>query len=365
MRFNFDSLVPSKNDTSLSIEDAIAAECMMVRTIDEAEDAIRQAEEIVDAIQHLAAIQDVIERYGYTPSVESLYGQTLASYGIEVTARDIGGVIKKGISKFIELLQVIVTKVLDYAEKFIRRSQRAYTKQLAAFRDKIPAMQNEMFQSSSANRFVIFCKAIQGHFGITWDQVKDPQPQPGQIQNIRESYLYNFNRQVDKLQVPRVSTDELTVDEDYKCKLMDEKHKHEHKSKSLGDLGFKEFQSFANVDTEFKSTFQQGNTILNSLKSVDRATKNLVRGLQNNRFRSSAGPTIESQGIFVYTRIILNDIRFLQTVEQRYRRLVMECYNRAKKYAVDTTPARNQSKAPNDSTTDKQQDQNDQQEPQK
>ena len=50
MRFNFDSLVPSKNDTSLSIEDAIAAECMMVRTIDEAEDAIRQAEEIVGAI---------------------------------------------------------------------------------------------------------------------------------------------------------------------------------------------------------------------------------------------------------------------------------------------------------------------------
>lgn len=44
MRFGFENLVPSKNDHLFSIEDAIAAECMLVSTIDEAEDAIRTAE---------------------------------------------------------------------------------------------------------------------------------------------------------------------------------------------------------------------------------------------------------------------------------------------------------------------------------
>lgn len=64
MRFGFENLVPSKNDHLFSIEDAIAAECMLVSTIDEAEDAIQTAEEILHSIEHLTMIDTVIQKYG-------------------------------------------------------------------------------------------------------------------------------------------------------------------------------------------------------------------------------------------------------------------------------------------------------------
>ena len=81
---------------------------------------------------------------------------------------------------------------------------------------------------------------------------------------------------------------------------------------------------------------QEGNSVLTNLKTVSKETRKLVSGITNNRFRNDAGPTVESQAVFVYTRIIFNDIKYLRSVEQRFRRLVTEIAKKAQGYSVAT-----------------------------
>lgn len=321
MRLGFENLVPSKNDTLFSIEDAISAECMMVRTIDEAEDAIQTAEEIYLAIEHLSMINDVIEVHGCTESLKELYGSTLAQYGIEVTARDIGGVVKKGISAFIHMLQTIVSKVLGFAETFFSRSQRSYTKQLAQIKDKIESMQKEKFHSSSAPRFIKTCDLVSKHFQVKWEDVKTPALPTAPIDRLRATYLQRFNNKVG---------DGVKVGPDYKTPYDDR----ERGNQPLSTLGFTDYQKFVDVDSKIKACIQEGNSVLSSLKAADKDTRRLVSGLTNNRFRNDAGPTVESQAVFVYTRIIFNDIKYVRSVEQRFRRLVTEIAKRSQGYSV-------------------------------
>lgn len=324
MRFGFENLVPSKNDHLFSIEDAIAAECMVVSTMDEAEDAIRTAEEISYSIEHLSMIDVVIQKYGYTPAMESLYGETLAQYGIEVTAREIGGVVKKGIVAFIHALQTIVSKVLDFADAFFSRSQRSYRKQLALIKDKVESMQNEKFTSPSVDSFMSTCESVSAHFQVKYEDVKDPQLPTAQIDRLRATYLQRFNL--------RIGGNGVKVDNDYKTPYKVK----ELKNKPLSTIGFKTHQTFVDVDSRIQSCIREGKNVLASLKTVDKDTRRLVSGLTNNRFRNDAGPTVESQAVFVYTRIIFNDIKYLRSVEQRFRRLVTEIAKRAKGYAVST-----------------------------
>lgn len=324
MRFGFENLVPSKNDHLFSIEDAIAAECMIVSTIDEAEDAIRTAEEILHSIEHLTMIDTVIQKYGYTRSVESLYGNTLAQYGIEVTAREIGGVVKKGIVAFIHALQTIVFKVLDFAEAFFSRSQRSYTKQLTFIKDKVESMQNEKFHSTSASRFIKTCEIVQKHFQVKYVDVVNPSLPTAPIDNLRATFLQRFNS--------KVPAGGLKVGPNYQTPYEDR----QRKMSSLQTLGFTSYDRFVEVDSKIKACMQEGNSVLTNLKTVSKEIRKLVSSLTSNRFRNDAGPTVESQAVFVYTRIIFNDIKYLKSVEQRFRRLVTEIAKRAKGYAVST-----------------------------
>lgn len=333
MRFGFENLVPSKNDHLFSIEDAIAAECMIVSTIDEAEDAIRTAEEILHSIEHLTMLDTVIQKYGYTRSVESLYGNTLAQYGIEVTAREIGGVVKKGITAFIHALQMIVSKVLDFAEAFFSRSQRSYTKQLAFIKDKVESMQNEKFHSTSASRFIKTCEIVQKHFEVTYDDVVKPSLSTAPIDSLRATYLQRFNS--------KVPAGGMKVGPNYQTPYEDR----QRKMSSLQTLGFTSYDRFVEVDSKIKSCMQTGNSVLTNLKTVSKETRKLVSGLTNNRFRNDAGPTVESQAVFVYTRIIFNDIKYLKSVEQRFRRLVTEIAKKAQGYSVATQEEQPQQEA--------------------
>lgn len=325
MRFGFENLVPSKNDHLFSIEDAIAAECMIVSTIDEAEDAIRTAEEILHSIEHLTMLDTVLQKYGYTRSMESLYGNTLSQYGIEVTAHEIGGVVKKGIMAFIHALQTIVSKVLDFAEAFFSRSQRSYTKQLTFIKDKIEAMQNEQFHSSSASRFITTCEIVQKHFQVKYNDIVNPELPTAPIDRLRATYLQRFNQ--------KVPTGGLKVGPDYRTPYEDR----QRKMSSLQTLGFTSYNRFVEVDSKIKACMQEGNGVLNNLKTVSKEIKKLVSGITNNRFHNDAGPTVESQAVFVYTRIIFNDIKYLKSVEQRFRRLVTEIAKKAQGYSVSTS----------------------------
>lgn len=339
MRFGFENLVPSKNDSLFSIEDAIAAEYLVINTMDEAEDAIRTAEEILHAVEHLVVVDTVIQKYGYTSSVESLYGTTLAQYGIEVTAREIGGVVKKGISVFIHTLQTIVSKVLDFVEAFFSRSQRSYTKQLAFIKDKVESMQNEKFTSASAERFITTCDTVAEHFKVTWDSVKNPPLPTAPIDRLRATYLQRFNS--------HISGNGVKVGPDYKT-LYDDR---ERKNKPLGMLKFTNYQVFVDVDSKIKACMQEGKNVIASLRALDKDTRRLVSGLSNNRFRNDAGPTVESQGVYVYTRIILNDVKYLRSVEQRFRRLVTEIAKRAQGYSVASGDQQQESQPDQEQTT--------------
>ena len=325
MRFGFENLVPSKNDHLFSIEDAIAAECMIVSTIDEAEDAIRTAEEISHSLSHLNTINTVIQECGYTQSIESLYGDVLSRYGIEVTVHEIGGAIKKGITAFIHALQIIVSKVLDFAESFFLRGQRAYTKQLTFIKDKVEAMQNEQFHSSSAPRFITTCEIVQKHFQVKYNDIVNPELPTAPIDRLRATYLQRFNQ--------KVSAGGLKVGPDYRTPYEDR----QRKMSSLQTLGFTSYNRFVEVDSKIKACMQEGNGVLNNLKTVSKEIKKLVSGITNNRFRNDAGPTVESQAVFVYTRIIFNDIKYLKSVEQRFRRLVTEIAKKAQGYSVSTS----------------------------
>lgn len=324
MRFGFENLVPSKNDHLFSIEDAIAAECMIVSTIDEAEDAIRTAEEISHSIEHLTMLDTVLQKYGYTRSMESLYGNTLSQYGIEVTAREIGGVVKKGITAFIHALQTIVSKVLDFAEAFFSRSQRSYTKQLAFIKDKVESMQREKFTAPAVDSFLATCDSVSAHFQVTWESVKNPPLPTAPIDRLRATYLQRFNQ--------RIGGTGVKVNDDYKTPYKVK----ELKNKPLSMIGFKNHQTFVEVDGKIQSCIREGKNVIISLKSIDKDTRRLVSGITNNRFRNDAGPTVESQAVFVYTRIIFNDIKYLRSVEQRFRRLVTEIAKKAQGYSVAT-----------------------------